>query len=111
VIGSLVWVRVLEEDNLQAAQFAADQMADQSLRHFYDPQQRAAREMAAVLGGPGWFAWDTYLVFSSEAEWREAPPQPSDWAHQLDQDAWAPAQRRHKGQALVDAIHRMIALA
>ena len=111
MVGSLIWVRVMEDDNQQTAQIAADQMADPRLRHFYDPHLKAAREMAAVLGGPGSYAWDTYLVFSPGAEWREAPPQPSDWAHQLDHVAWAPEQRRHKGQALVDAIRRMIASA
>jgi hypothetical protein len=64
-----------------------------------------------MLDGPGSYAWDTYLVFSPEAEWREAPPQPNNWIHQLDHAAWAPADRRHKGQALVDALRLMITSA
>lgn len=111
VVGSLIWVRVLEDDDQQAAQIAADQIADPHLRHYYDPEQRTAREMADVLGGSGSYAWDTYLVFSSDTIWREIPPEPSDWAHQLDHAAWAPEQRRHKGQALVEAIRRVIASA
>jgi hypothetical protein len=108
VSGCLVWVRVLEGDNQEAAQKAADQMTGQRLRHFYDPKQRAAREMAAVLGGPGSFAWDTYLVFSTVAAWEDEPPQPDDWVHQLDHAAWAPSQRRKTGEALLEAIQRMI---
>jgi len=110
---SLVWVPVLEKDNLHAAQQAVaqlktNQIADPRLHHFYDPQQRAAREMASALGGKGSFAWDTYLVFSPGVTWTETAPQPSDWVHQLDHSTWAPAQRRYKGQALIDAIWRMI---
>jgi hypothetical protein len=111
VQGSLIWVRVFDEDNLHAAQTAAEQMVDPRLRHFYDPQQRAAREMAAALGGPGRYAWDTYLVFSAGLTWSEAPPEPSDWVHQLDHAAWAPAARRYKGQALENAIRRMMTTA
>ena len=37
-----------------------------------------------MLGGPGGYAWDTYLVFSIGVTWDEAPPLPSDWVHQLD---------------------------
>jgi hypothetical protein len=111
VVGSLVWVRVWEEDDEQAAQLAANQLADAHLRHFYDPQQRAARDVAVMLGGTGSYAWDTYLVFSPGQTWNEAPPWPSEWAHQLDHTAWAPEQRRRKGQALVDAIWHMIGSA
>jgi hypothetical protein len=108
VVGSLIWVRVLEADTEQAAQLAASQMADPRLEQFYDPGLRAAREMAAVLDGSGSYAWDTYLVFPPGLEWREAPPKPSDWVHQLDHAAWAPAERRQIGEALVKAIRRMI---
>jgi len=108
VVGSLVWVRVLDEDSQQATQLAADQLADPHLVHFYDPQQRAAREMAVALGGTGSYAWDTYLVFSPGVTWRVAAPQPSDWVHQLDNVTWAPAQRRKKGEALINALQTMI---
>ena len=104
----MVWIRVLGEDDLQAAQDAAERLVDPRLRHFYDPQQRAAREMAAVLGGMGQFAWDVYLVFDVDAIWGDEPPQPRDWAHQLDHSAWAPAERRQKGETLVRALQSML---
>jgi hypothetical protein len=108
VKASLVWVRVFEGDNRQAAQRAAEQLVEPRLRHFYDPQQRAAEQMATVLDGPGGYAWDTYLVFSPGQTWEDAPPEPSDWVHQLDHAAWAPAQRRKKGEDLIKAMSSML---
>ena len=105
---SLVWVQVLKDDSRQAAQIAIDQIDHPGWRHFYDPQQIAAREMAYVISGCESYAWDTYLVFSAEAEWTEAPPQPSDWVHQLDHANWAPEHRRKKGPALFEALQKMI---
>lgn len=105
---SLVWVRVLAEDDEQAARTAAGQFQHPGLQHFYDPSQLAAREMATVLGGKGHFAWDAYLAFAAEAAWEDEPPQPVDWVHQLDHAAWAPAERQRKGEALVQAINQMI---
>ena len=108
VSASLVWVNVLGEDDTQAAQAAAGQFHHTRLRHFHDPHQLAARQMAAKLGGAGYFAWDTYLVFASGATWGDQPPQPADWVHQLDRAAWAPAERRRGGEALVRAIAQMV---
>lgn len=109
VSASLVWVRVLEGDHEQAARAAAQQLGHPLLSQFYDPQQRAARQMAARLGGAGHYAWDLYLVFAPGAAWGEQPPQPVDWAHQLDHAAWAPAERRRKGAALLEALKSMLA--
>lgn len=108
VSASLVWVRVLPEDGEQAARAAAARLQQPRLSHFYDRHQRAAREMAAALGGAGHLAWDVYLVFPRFVTWADEAPEPADWVHQLDQPSWAPVVRQHKGEALVQAIHRMI---
>jgi hypothetical protein len=105
----LVWVHVLDADDAPAAQAAAARLQHPRLTHFHDPGQIAAREMAAALGGPDGFAWDVYLVFSPEAVWTDEPPRPVDWVHQLDHAAWAPAERRRKDEALVEALQRMLA--
>jgi hypothetical protein len=108
VWASLVWVRALAADDEPATQTAMESLQHPRLSHFYDHHQRAAREMASALGGAGHFAWDVYLVFDSQATWRETPPTPVDWAHQLDNSEWAPAERRRSGEALVQAISQMI---
>lgn len=107
----LVWVNVLEEDDAKAAQAAAAQLQHPCLTHFHDPGQLAAQEMATTLGGAGRFAWDVYLVFAADAAWDGGPPQPADWAHQLDRSAWAPAERLRKGEALVETLQKMLACA
>jgi hypothetical protein len=108
VSASLVWVNVLGEDDAQAAQAATGQFHHARLLHFHDPHQLAARQMAATLGGAGYFAWDTYLVFASGATWEDAPPLPENWVHQLDHSSWAPAERRRKGEGLVQALYHML---
>ena len=105
---SLVWVRVLAEDDDQAAQTAAGQFQHPGWQNFYDPGQLAAREMAAALGGAGSFAWDVYLAFSTGITWDAVPPKPSGWVHQLDHAAWASAERCFKGEALIQAIYQMV---
>jgi len=108
VSASLVWVRVLSEDHEQAAQAAAEGLQSPLLHHFYDPEQRAARQMGAILGGAGHFAWDVYLVFAAGTLWEDEPPLPAGWAHQLDHSTWAPAERRHKGEALINALRSLL---
>jgi hypothetical protein len=109
VSAGLVWVHALEADDAPAAQVAAAQIQHIRLAHFHDPGKLAARRMAAVLGGAGHFAWDVYLVFAPQATWTDLPPQPVDWVHQLDHAAWAPAERRRKGEALVQALESLLA--
>ena len=31
------------------------------------------------------FAWDTYMLFDSEADWTQSPPNPTEWMHQMSQ--------------------------
>lgn len=108
VCATVVWVHVLAADDEQAARAAARRMHMPRMRHFYDHHQYAARQMADVLGGEGYFAWDTYLVFAKYATWRDKPPFPADWVHQLDNTAWAPAHRRKKGWDLIKVMQAML---
>jgi hypothetical protein len=51
------------------------------------------------LGGEGKLAWDVYLFYDGESQWKDAPPTPRGWVHQLT-DEWADSDRRRRGDQL-----------
>ena len=56
-------------------------------RHYWNPTGDFGREMSHALGywnGERWvYAWDTWLIFAPDAEWKDAPPRPVWIMHQL----------------------------
>jgi hypothetical protein len=83
---SLVWIEMLQTDDLEAARAIAATFSDPRVRHFHDP--RASRRAGAAFGrrllAPGRPAWDVYLFFDRDAGWRgDEAPKPVAWWHQL----------------------------
>ena len=93
-------------DNEQTAKRIAGTMIDPRVRHFYDPfpDHRAGKAFAKGLlkGGP---AWDIYFFYQKGAEWKDNPPGPTEWMHQLGGGGRADATHFHSGQDLVDKLH------
>jgi hypothetical protein len=110
---AVVWINMLPTDAGLTAQFAARGMPDARLRFFHDPDKAVGRavalgshlEVAQSLGAPDQVAWDVYLFFDKGAEWREALPAPTRWAHQLG-DPWADPARYFTGGELVQELAR-----
>ena len=55
---------------------------------FIDPQQLAGKAVATSLGHESEVAWDFYLFYPVWSEWRERPPAPEVFLHQL-RNSWA----------------------
>jgi hypothetical protein len=106
VVVIVVWLPMLEGDTEAAAQGAADTiLADPRVRHLYDPERHAGRAIARHLGAEqDQVAWDIYLFYEPGAEWREAPPTPAAWMHQLTNSRWADPAHYHSGQDLVEEL-------
>jgi hypothetical protein len=106
---SIVWIEMLPGDNLAAAQKMAGTIRDSRVRHFFDPRatRRAGNAIAKGLlndgAGP---AWDIYLFYDREAEWKDDPPKPADWMHQLGGGQRADPARFHIGEKLVVELRR-----
>jgi hypothetical protein len=104
----VVWVEMLPGDKDADLADLSNQMDDLRLDWFHDPFLIAGKAIASALGAPGHTAWDVYLFFDREAEWKDSPPQPRGWAHQLG-DAWADPARHRSGQQLDAELAKLLA--
>ncbi len=84
----VVWTPVLREDDRQAARRAAAAFPDHRAVHFWDADKSLGHALGKIVKLPRkrTFAWDVYFAFDTDAEWKEQPPQPTDWMHQLGTD-------------------------
>jgi hypothetical protein len=77
--------------------------------HFYDAERRVGKAIGWSLGaGAGEVAWDIYLFYDGHSEWREEPPLPIAWMHQLTESGWADPARYHRGEDLVRELDRTV---
>ena len=83
----IVWIEMLSEDRVADVEALAREMTDPRIQWFHDPKRRAGQSIATSLGNPDKVAWDVYLFFDAHAEWKDHPPTPRQWVHQLD-DPW-----------------------
>ena len=48
-------------------------------------------------------AWDVYFAFDAKSKWKDAPPKPDTWMHQLGQDS-----RRLDADKLREAVKKLL---
>ena len=83
---SIIWIEMLPTDNLAAAENMAASIRDPSVVHYFDLRRAHLAGDAFANGticegaGP---AWDVYFFYDKDAEWKDAPPKPVEWWHQL----------------------------
>ncbi len=87
LVGLIIWVPMLAEDNAHTAKFEQDTITDSRLHFWFDEDKAAANAWSSFIGYPG-TAWDTYAFYDEMAAWTAgAPPLPRIWMHQLDETA------------------------
>jgi len=61
---------------------ATKRFDDFRVRQYWDSKAETTRAFSSILqiNGP---AWDVYLLFGRDAEWKEQPPAPAFWMDQL----------------------------
>lgn len=80
----IVWLPMLPEDTRDAAVALARQSKGLPVRNWWDGDRHVARLVArAIAIRPAEEAWDVYLVYASDAVWKDDAPSPLDWVHQL----------------------------
>src|SRR5262245_14762541 len=72
----VVWIPMLDGDELPAAKDAAARFADRPIPQFWDGERRLGNEVAKSVRASPWGAWDIYLFYPPGAEWTDAglPP-------------------------------------
>lgn len=115
VAAFVVWVPMLDDDSRDAAVKATKLLGDRRARHFWDPDKKAAHAFAKMLQAAFGEAnklpkgehpaWDVYLVFDRPAVWKEKPPVPVFWMHQLQ---GIDERIRLDGARLRDAVEKAV---
>jgi hypothetical protein len=79
-----VYLPILRGDKESDVPLATKRLPDERASYFWDGKGEMAQSYAHVLKLPaGYVAWDVYMVFNRDAEWKNDPPAPDYWMHQL----------------------------
>ena len=84
-----VWVPILVSDSESWVPKAMKRLPDERITHYWDGQDELVEKYKTILptkkvdSDEYAKAWDVYLLFPSDAEWKDQPPAPNFWMHQL----------------------------
>jgi hypothetical protein len=79
----VVWIPAIGGDDYAAAVRSLSKVSDSRARHYWDGAQELGEKVSPVLGVRARMAWDVYLLYDGNAEWKDGPPAPASWLHQL----------------------------
>jgi len=74
-------VPILASDGQFAVRQATKYIPDQRATHYWDGNAELVKGFAPILGVKK--AWDVYLLYDQNAEWRDIPPKPVYFQDQL----------------------------
>ena len=85
--GVIVWIPMLETDNLEAANEREAKFSDRRVMQFWDQDRVFGLLLSQTLHLKESPAWDVYLVHRPGRSWDgEFPPMPTFWMHQLNEE-------------------------
>ncbi|MCA1603179.1 MAG: hypothetical protein LC776_16605 [Acidobacteria bacterium] len=100
-----VYVPILRTDAESSVTVATTRLSDQRVSFFWDGKGELAKAYSRIMKlGQDQPAWDIYFVFGRDAEWKNEPPAPAYWMHQLRLDP----ERRLDGNELAAEINRLL---
>ena len=70
-----VWLPVLGIDSKASLPQATKRFSDPRVRHYWDAKAELGQLYSSILKADG-VAWDVYLLFGRDAEWKDKPPVP-----------------------------------
>lgn len=77
-----VWQPILPSDAQFTVGRATKSLTDGRVKHYWDAENIFASVFSPVLGIDQ-DTWDVYLVYDTDAEWKDTPPKPVYWQEQL----------------------------
>ena len=96
---------MMDSDVQDAALAATNTMPDARIQFFYDPAQLTGKAVAASLGDSEEVAWDIYLFYKPGRIWRDLPPSPDTYMHQLV-DSWADQSHLFQDEELKQELYK-----
>lgn len=101
----IVWLPRYPGDTREGALKSKKLVKDTRASFFWDGMGALGERYGQVIDLPNKrrFAWDVYLLFDKQTEWKSEPPQPTFWMHQLGDDA-----RRLDGEKLRQEVERLL---
>ena len=83
----VVWLPFVNGDSRQKAAESMKVLTDKRAKHFWDSRSEVGKAFAEHIklakGAKPSVAWDYYALFDAGAKWKDSPPAPTDWMHQL----------------------------
>jgi hypothetical protein len=81
----VIWDPIFGGSFDREAQKLSSSFPDKRVSYFKDPSSLAGDLWERVLKthNESEIAWDVYLLYGADAKWKEEPPQPGFWMHQL----------------------------
>ena len=79
----IVWLPIFGGDFKGEARKLSNSVRDKRVSYFLDPTSETGKQWERVLKTERFIAWDVYLLYGADATWKDEPPQPAYWMHQL----------------------------
>lgn len=66
ISATIVWIPILDKDNIEAALPSVKFLSDKRFKHLYDQHQNVGKTIANRVGWIGKVAWDTSISFTNQ---------------------------------------------
>jgi hypothetical protein len=87
LLGFIIWIPMLETDNLEAARQRETEFSDLRVTQYWDQDRIFGQLLSQTLHLIDAIAWDVYLVYVPDHSWdTEPPPAPAFWMHQQNEE-------------------------
>lgn len=70
-----VWLPILGIDSKASMPMATRQFSDPRVHQYWDGEAELAKSYSPIVKADG-VAWDVYMLFDRNAEWKDKPPAP-----------------------------------
>ena len=99
-----MWVPSLPADKEDRVPAATAKLPDERASHYWDGkgELKLAYQRVMKMDEP---AWDVYYVYGRDDEWKDDPPMPDYFMHQLGS---LPPDRMLDGDKLADQIRKLL---
>jgi hypothetical protein len=103
-----VYLPILKTDQERSIPTAMKRFSDNRINFYWDSKGELAQNYSRILPLAHQPAWDIYLLFNRDEEWKTDPPAPDYWMHQL---SGVSAERRLDGQKFADETNKLLRIS